>query len=384
MRERLRVAIVGAGMMGAVHTRAARLAGAEIMGIAASTAHSAQQAARKLRLPVAYESPEEALLDPRVNVVHICTPNTTHYRFSLKALEAGKHVICEKPLAMSLAEARQLAQAARERDRVATVPFVYRYHPMVREARALVSSGELGALHLIHGSYLQDWLLDATTTNWRVDATAGGASRAFADIGSHWCDLIEWITGERFESVVASLQTTVPMRPGGSRPTFFPGDPQHGTDRSDSALVAVTTEDVVGALMRTDRGTLATLTVSQVSAARKNRLWFELDGAYRSVVFDQEEPERLWVGDSHETRLLVRDPSRGSSEQRRLATLPAGHAQGYAQCFEAFVADTYTAILGATPNGLPTFADGARSASIVEAVLASSETNSWTKIALHE
>lgn len=380
MQQTPRVAIVGAGMIGAVHVRAARLAGAQIVGITASSAQSAQQAAQTLRLPRAYECADQAILDPQVDVVHICTPNATHYRFALAALEAGKHVICEKPLATSVGEAKQLACAARDHNRVATVPFVYRYHPMVREARALVQSGELGALHLIHGSYLQDWLLDATATNWRVDPNAGGASRAFADIGSHWCDLIEWVTGERFESVVASLQTTVPKRPGGSRATFSSCAAHLTTGHGSDSLQTVTTEDLAGALLRTQRGTLATLTVSQVSAGRKNRLWFELDGARRSVVFDQEDPERLWVGEQDATHLLVRDPSRGSSEQRRLATLPAGHAQGYAQCFEAFVADTYAAIRGTTPDGLPTFADGLRSALIVDAVIASSRAKNWTTI----
>jgi predicted dehydrogenase len=228
-------------------------------------------------------------------------------------------------------------------------------------------------LHKRTGSYLQDWLLGVDDTNWRVDAALGGPSRAFADIGSHWCDLVEWISGERFDSVVASLQTTVAERPAGSVQSFtaaVKGGPAQ----------TVGTEDVAVALLRTKNGVLTTLTVSQVSAGRKNRLWFEIDGAKASLVFDQESPERLWVGERDSTRLLVRDPSRGSAEQRRLATLPAGHAQGYAQCFEAFVADTYAVIRGETRDGLPTFDDGWRSARIVDAVLASSKANSWVRI----
>lgn len=378
MTETLRIAIIGAGMMGAVHTRAARLSGATVCGMAASSEASAAQAATRLGISRAYASALDAIEDRAVDVVHICTPNASHYSLALAALEAGKHVVCEKPLATTGHDALALAAAARKAGRVATVPFVYRYHPMVREARALVQDGAIGTLQLIHGSYLQDWLLGASDTNWRVDAAQGGASRAFADIGSHWCDLIEWVTGERFASVAASLQTTVATRPTHAARTFSSvSDDPHA---QSVASEAVTTEDVAGALMRTANGVLATLTISQVSAGRKNRLWFEIDGARASVSFDQEDPERLWVGERDSTRLLVRDPSRGSAEQRRLATLPAGHAQGYAQCFEAFVADTYATIRGETRDGLPTFEDGLRSARIVEAALSSTRSGQWQTI----
>ncbi|SAL19934.1 oxidoreductase domain-containing protein [Caballeronia udeis] len=378
MAETLGVAIVGAGMMGAVHSRASRLAGATLKGIAASSPQSAKAAAAHLAhlgMERAYSNADEAIADPAVDVIHICTPNSTHYPIAMSALAAGKHVVCEKPLATSLSDARALAAAAQAAGRVAAVPFVYRYHPMVREARSLVQDGTVGALQLIHGSYLQDWLLGRDDTNWRVDAALGGPSRAFADIGSHWCDLIEWISGERFETVVATLQTIMHDRPTGTVGTFSSPAPGASLERQ-----AVTTEDVAGALFRTTTGVLTTLTVSQVSAGRKNRLWFELDGARASLVFDQEEPERLWLGDRDSTRLLVRDPSRGSAEQRRLATLPAGHAQGYAQCFEAFVADTYAVIRGEAREGLPTFEDGYRSAQIIDAVLRSSKARAWEQI----
>ncbi|MGF6408413.1 Gfo/Idh/MocA family protein [Paraburkholderia sp. MM5482-R1] len=378
MDTTLGIAIIGAGMMGAVHARAARLAGATVRGIAASSEASAQAAAERIGIPGVYASARQAIEDRAVDVVHICTPNASHYPLALAALEAGKHVVCEKPLATTSQDAATLAGAARKSGLVAAVPFVYRYHPMVREARALVQDGSVGALQLIHGSYLQDWLLGASDTNWRVDAALGGASRAFADIGSHWCDLVEWVSGERFESVVATLQTMVAARPVHAAQTFAAGSDD--TLPPSAARQSVSTEDVAGALLRTAGGVLATLTVSQVSAGRKNRLWFEIDGARSSVTFDQEDPERLWIGSRDETRLLVRDPSRGSAEQRRLATLPAGHAQGYAQCFEAFIADTYATIHGQSPEGLPTFDDGWRSARVVDAVLASSQAGRWLPI----
>jgi predicted dehydrogenase len=371
----LGVAIVGSGMIGAVHARAARLAGARLIGVAASEPSRSEQAAARLGAGRGYDSAEQAIADPAVDVVHICTPNATHLEFALAALKAGKGVICEKPLATTAADARLLVQTARESGRVATVPFVYRFHPMVREARARIHAAELGPLQLIHGSYLQDWLLDSNDTNWRVDAAKGGASRAFADIGSHWCDLIEWVSGERLVSVIAALNTTVPERPGCNRQSYA-----SAAQGEAAAPVPVTTEDVAGALFKTHSGVLVNLTVSQVSAGRKNRLWFEIDGAQASVVFDQEEPERLWLARTRSTELLVRDPNTGSAEQRRLATLPPGHAQGYAQCFEAFVADTYAAVRGETRDGLPTFDDGLRSANIIEAVLKSSATQRWTAI----
>ena len=369
------VALIGAGMIGTVHMRASRQAGGVLRGVLEATpARSAEVAGRWDCRP--YASLEALLADPAVTVVHICVPNALHFDAALAALRAGKHVICEKPLATTLAEARTLAELAAERGLVATVPFVYRYHPMVREARARVAQGELGPLQLIHGSYLQDWLLDGMASNWRVDPGQGGTSRAFADIGSHWCDLVEWISGERFESLVASLATTIKARPAAGAETFT-----RAAAGADVAMAAVTTEDVACALLRTRTGTLATLTISQVSAGRKNRLWFELDGANCSLVFDQETPEQLWIGRQDAVEIRVKDPSRGAPEQRRLAKVPAGHGQGYTDCFEAFIADTYATIAGERREGLPTFADGLRSARIVDAVLRSAAQSAWVPIA---
>ncbi|KAF1019484.1 MAG: Glucose-6-phosphate 3-dehydrogenase [Pseudomonas sp.] len=370
------IAIIGTGMMGAAHLRASRLAGARLQGVLGSSPQRSREVAEQWGAARAYESLEALVNDPAVDVVHICSPNAAHFAAAEAALLAGKHVVCEKPLATTLADAQRLSRLAAERGLVATIPFVYRYHPMVREARALVLQGELGPLQLIHGSYLQDWLLSPTDSNWRVDAAKGGASRAFADIGSHWCDLVEWITGERFESVVADLRTTIKDRPTESRQSFTAAQ----ASGADVAMGAVNTEDVAGALLRTTSGTLATVTISQVSAGRKNRLWFEIDGAKGSLVYDQESPEQLWVGRRGSFELRVKDPSQGSAEQRRLAKAPAGHSQGYADCFEAFVGDTYATIDGEVREGLPTFADGYRSAHIVDAVLRSAASASWTPI----
>jgi len=368
------IAIFGTGMIGAVHRRAALLAGADIRGVAASSPQRARDVAQAWGVPRAYRDIEEVVADPQVQVVHVCTPNHLHRPMAQAALEAGKHVVCEKPLATTLEDARALAALATANALVATVPFVYRYHPVIREARARIAHGELGPLHLIHGSYLQDWLLDPARNNWRVDPALGGASRVFADIGSHWCDLVEWVSGERFTEVSAAFDTVIAERSTDTGQSFT-------TAAAGGAMQAVTSEDVAAAMFRTGAGTLASLTVSQVSAGRHNRLWFEIDGARASVAFNQEDAERLWIGKPDQREeVFVRGPGAGSAEQRRLSLLPAGHAQGYGHCFEAFVADTYRAIEGERPDGLPTFEDGVRSALIVDRVITSARSRAWTAI----
>ena len=372
--SKLGVAIVGTGMIGAVHRRAALLAGAIVRGVSASSPERSREVAQSWDVPRAYRDIEEVIADPQVQVVHVCTPNHLHRPMAQAALEAGKHVVCEKPLATTLEDARVLAALAASTGLVATVPFVYRFHPVVREARARIAQGELGPLRLIHGSYLQDWLLDPASNNWRVDPALGGASRVFADIGSHWCDLVEWVGGERFVEVSAAFETVIAERGAVTGQSFT-------TPAAGGAMQAVSSEDVAAALFKTGNGTLASLTVSQVSAGRRNRLWFEIDGARASVAFDQEDSERLWMGlpDQRE-QIFVRGPGAGSAEQRRLAVLPAGHAQGYGNCFDAFVADTYRAIEAERPEGLPTFEDGLRSALIVDRVIASARARAWTSI----
>ncbi len=371
-----RVAILGAGMIASVHRRAALLAGAEVTGVLASSPERSRHVAAQWGLPTAYDGLDDVLTDDRVDAVHVCTPNTTHTSYAEAVLRAGKHVICEKPLGVSVDEAERMAGLAAESDLVATVPFVYRYHPIVRELRARRLAGEFGNWNLLHGSYLQDWMLSPDASGWRVDPDSGGPSRAFADIGSHWCDLVEWVAGEQFAELLAATSVAVPHRPTAGGPSFT----SPASEASAGDRVAVSTEDSAALLLCTRGDVLASATISQVAAGRKNRLWFELDGARSSAVFDQEDPERAWLGTPDGASVIMRDLNSGSDEQRRLSHLPGGHTQGYAQCFEAFVADTYAAIDGESPEGLPTFADGVRSARLVEAVLTSSRTGSWTKV----
>jgi predicted dehydrogenase len=329
------------------------------------------EAAAMWSVPTAYADLDQ-LLAGDADVVHVCSPNATHAPYVEAILAAGKHVICEKPLGVSLGEAERMQALAERAGLVACVPFVYRYHPVVREIRARAQAGEFGRWSLLHGQYLQDWLLSAQASNWRVDPAQGGASRAFADIGSHWCDLVEWVSGQQLERVVAQLSIAVPERAAQGGQSFTAG--------TGGVTAPVATEDVATMLFRTTDGVPGSLVVSQVAAGRKNRLWFELDGSSGSAAFDQEQPESFWLGTDDGSRSVVRDPSSGSAEQRRLSYLPAGHAQGYGDCFAAFVADAYAAVRGERPDGLPTFADGVRSARIVEAVVRSSNTSTWMEV----
>jgi predicted dehydrogenase len=373
MTARLRAAIAGVGFIGPVHLRAARLAGAQIVGISGSDPARASAAAASLDVDRVFDSSEALATDPGVDVVHICTPNHLHASLARLALAAGKHVVCEKPLATTAEAAAELVELAARAGVVTAVPFVYRFHALVREARARLA-GQPGPIHLMHGSYLQDWLASPEDYNWRVDAALGGPSRAFADIGVHWCDLVEFVSGHRITRVSARIITAFAERLAGKANAF-----QRAA--GERPRVRVVGEDAVTMMFETDRGAAGTLVVSQVSHGRKNRLWFEIDGAGFAVAFDQEDPERLWVGARDRQEIVMRDPARLSAAAARYATLPAGHPQGYGDAFNAFVADTYAAIRsGAAPDGLPTFDDGLRATRITEAVLASARSQAWEEI----
>lgn len=358
----LRAAVVGAGFMGRIHAESARRAGARVVAATAGSPERADTAARSIGAERGYRDLDDLLAHASVDVVHICTPNSLHAEAAHAALSAGLHVVCEKPLATSVGQATALNDAAAAAGRVGTVPFVYRFHPMVREMRDRLAQAEAGIISTVNGSYLQDWLSRRTDHDWRVDSAAGGPSRAFADIGSHWCDLFEFVSGDRI--VRLSAQTSVVH--------------ERAARGSDTA-----TEDVASVQFRTAAGRVGTLVVSQVAAGRKNRLQMEISGTDASFVFDQEDPERLWIGRREGSQILVRDPAAMSAPAARYARLPAGHAQGYQDCFDAFTADTYRAVRGeGAPDGLPTFADGLRAARITEAVLKSAaDDGTWTEVA---
>jgi predicted dehydrogenase len=356
----LGVGIVGGGFMADVHSRAARSSGAQLVGIVSSSAQRSEAAAERLGIERGHASIDELIADPRIGVVHVCTPNALHAEQAERVIAAGKHVVCEKPLATTSADARRLTEAAAAAGVVASVPFVYRFHPLVREARARVAAGETGRLLTVAASYLQDWLLRSTDDNWRVDAAAGGRSRAFADIGSHLVDLVEFVSGDRVTRLAASTRT------------FF-------ADRAENR--SVTTEDAVAATVETASGAIGTVLVSQVAPGRKNRLLIELSGDTESVVFDQEQPETIWLGRRGGSVLLPRDAEQLSPDAARLVSVPSGHPQGYQDAFNAFVADTYAAIRGEDPEGLPVFADGLRASLVTEAVMDAADTGAWVDVA---
>ena len=381
----LRVGVAGTGFIGAVHARSARLAGGHLAGVAASTPQRGEQAAAQLGAERAYATAEELVEASDIDVVHICTPNHLHLPLAERALAAGKHVVCEKPLALDLTGAQRLADAAASSGRCVGVPFVYRYHPTVLEARERVRSGATGPLRLLHGSYLQDWLLKPEDDNWRIDEQLGGLSRAFADIGSHWCDLVEFVSGHRIAKLSARTATVLAERVDtGGRPAFTSADGNGGNGAAHTTR-QVATEDAAVVQFETDHGALGSTVISQVSAGRKNRLWFELDGAEEAVVFDQESPETLWVGRRESTTLYRRDPEHLSAAAARVNTLPAGHPEGYALCFDSFVRDVYDAIRGggqsSAADGMPAFADGLRAAQITDAVLRSAREERWVDVA---
>ncbi|MCU1509825.1 MAG: Myo-inositol 2-dehydrogenase [Glaciihabitans sp.] len=350
--------IIGTGMMGRVHADAIRRSGAILVAVAGSSIDRATDSSADWRFKVPVVSVEALLADRSIDVVHICVPNHLHYEYSVAAIEAGKHVVCEKPLALTPEQAADLTARAARAGVVATIPFVYRYHPLVVEAHSRVGSGDAGRIHLVHGSYLQDWLSSSDDENWRVEAQRGGDSRAFSDIGSHWCDVVEWVSGLRITEVSASTSTVFNTR----------------------GSVSVATEDIASVNLRFDNGALGALVVSQVSPGRKNRLYFELSGAVASVAFDQEQPETMWWATTATTTTVIRDPRFLSAEAAALSALPAGHPMGYSDCFANFVADTYRAIAGSTRDVLPTFSDGLRTARISVAVMESARSNSWVTV----
>jgi predicted dehydrogenase len=358
-----RAGIIGAGFMGTVHAYAVRAAGGMVSRAAGRTPEGAEQAAARLGAVRAATSIDELVTADDVDAVHICTPNHTHLPLAEAALRAGKHVVCEKPLATNPQDARRLVEAAAAAGVVTAVPFVYRFYPVVREARARIANGEAGPLWLLHGSYLQDWLGSAEATNWRVDPALGGGSRAFGDIGVHWCDLTEFTTGHRITRLTARMTTAFPQR------------------RGAQGLAAVGTEDGALVLFETDQGAAGSVVVSQVSPGRKNRLWFSFDGPAAGYVFDQEVPDVLWVGGRTENRVVPRGPDTlSSAAARSYARLPAGHPQGYQDSFTAFVSDVYSAVAGQKPDGLPTFADGLRAAVLTQAVLDSARNETWVEV----
>jgi predicted dehydrogenase len=356
----IRAGILGSGWMATEHAHALRgFPGVELVGVASGSQERARKFASDLGEAQAYESYRHLIESEAVDVIHVCTQNTLHHGQTLLALQTGKHVVAEKPLAISTHQSRELLDVALASDRVHACNYTYRAYPAVQEARRLFRSGELGDLYIVRGTYLQDWLLFAEDYNWRLDPAASGPSSAMADIGTHWFDLIEHITAERVVSLEARLRTAVPERiertPNGDR--------RHRINGDDAG--------VVGFEMAS--GALGSVVVSQVSAGRKNHLTFELNCARASIHWSQEEPDRLWIGRRDEASTLRMRDSAMSAE----VDLPPGHPFGWRDAFQRNLESFYAGIRG-EPPAVPfaTFADGHRSMDLLEAILKSSAEHS--------
>lgn len=382
----LGMGLVGPGFIAAHHLDAVRRLGdVEIVGLAGSSFESARQRARELHAGRAYANYRELLADPAVQVVHNTTPNHLHKEISLAALRAGKHVISDKPLAANALESRELFEAAREADVAHVVTFNYRGHALVQQARAMIAKGQLGAPVFVHGCYLQDWLADERTYSWRLDPRLGGASSALGDIGSHWCDLAEHVTGARIVAVLADLHTAVPLRqvPAVAAKAFA-----RQAKATPRRAVKVSSEDLASVLLRFDNGARGCLMVGQVLPGHKNDLRLEVNGRLASLAWQQEKPNELWLGrQAQPNTLLARDPALLAPAARGYTHLPGGHPDGWSDALRNLIADAYAWIRqGATPEtrpaALPTFADGYRNSLVIDAMLRSHAAGgAWQDVA---
>ncbi len=382
---RIGMGLVGPGFVGAHHIDAVRRLGfVDVVAVAASSAASARRKADALGVPRAYDRFEALIDDPDIQVVHNTTPNHLHVPVILAALARGKHVISDKPLAMTAADARLLLDAARQAGVVHAVTFNYRGNPLVQQAREMIAAGELGPVHFIHGAYLQDWLLEATDFSWRLEPDKGGASSAVGDIGSHWCDLVQHVTGQRIVEVLADLTTVIGTRlkPSASAEAF--------ARSGDGAREAVTirSEDLATILLRFDGGAKGSVSVGQVCAGHKNGLWFEANGRQASLRWEQERQNELWIGRRDAANsVLAKDPSLLTPGARGYAHLPGGHQEGWADAFCNVMRDIYGVIAagGKMPDRRPpafaSFEDGYHSACVVDAILQSHRQGAaWTKV----
>ena len=365
--------------MGVVHVEALRRLGVEVVGVVGSTPERARE---KPGLPEPYPSFEAMLADERVDVVHLTTPNHLHFDQARAALEAGKHVVCEKPLALDSGESGALVKLAEESGLVHCTNYNMRFYPLCWEARARVARGDLGTVWNAHGCYVQDWLLYGTDWNWRLDPLLGGTLRAVADIGTHWLDLTSFVTGRRVASLFADLATVHPVRrvPTGPVETF-----SDGGDDVERVERAVETEDLAHVLIRYDDGTRGSLVISQVSAGRKNRIFFEVDGSGGSLAWNAERHEELWLGHRDApNEILLRDPSLMDETARGCTDVPGGHAEGYSDTFKMLYRAVYRAVaagvMPAEPD-FPTFADGHEQILNCEAIVASARDGRWVEVA---
>ncbi|MHB8303985.1 MAG: Gfo/Idh/MocA family protein [Acidobacteriaceae bacterium] len=377
----IKTAIFGTGFMGRVHLEALRrVQGVEVVAIAGRELESAQRLGAGFGVPQAESDYRNLLQDAGIQAVHICTPNNMHYQMAKDALLAGKHVLCEKPLAISVPDAQELVDLARERKLRNCVCHNLRFYPMVQQMRRMIEDGELGRVLAVQGTYSQDWLLYETDWNWRIDVKTGGPARTMADIGSHWFDLAEHLTGLRVQSLCADLQTFYPTRKKPKRNVeTFAGKLLTARDVDDTP---VETEDFGAVLFHMGDGTRGSMTASQVAAGCKNSLNIEVFGTRCSVRWNQERPDELWIGQRNgPNQLLLKDPSLMQPQARAYADLPGGHSEGYDDTFKQLFRRFYASIAGPTaPAEYPQMVDGLRQMVLLSAELESHRKRGWVEI----
>jgi predicted dehydrogenase len=379
--QTIRTAVFGTGFVGRVHLEGIRRLGfVELYAIGEVQLEKAQQLAAEFGAHKAEADYRRILEDPAVEAVHVCTPNFLHFPISRDALQAGKHVICEKPLATSSAEAGELVSLAVQNGRRNCTSHNLRYYPMVQQMRRMREDGDLGDVLVVQGTYSQDWLLLDTDWNWRLDSKHNGPSRCLADIGSHWCDMAEHITGQRITSLCADLQTFHKTRkqPKGPIETFA-GKTLKPTDYTE---VPIDTEDYGGVVFRMGDRTRGAFTASQVSAGRKNRLSIEIYGTKGGVAWDQEKPDELWIGQRNSAnQVMIKDPSLLKPKAKSFADLPGGHSEGYDDTFKQVFRRFYRSISDAAAEiEYPQFVDGLRQLRILEAELKSNQERAWVDV----
>lgn len=376
-------AVIGSGFIGTVHIEALRRIGVQVHGLLGSSAERGADHAQRLGLPRAYGSLGELLDDERVDVVHVTSPNHLHFDQVRDILAAGRHVICEKPLATTSDESAELvglAAAAANRGQVAAVNFNIRFYPLNQHLRDVIADGELGDVRLVSGHYFQDWLLLDTDWNWRLEPERGGSLRAVGDIGSHWLDLTSFVTGLEVTEVMADLATFIRVRhqPAGPVETF-------STDRAtDTIPREIHTEDVATVLLHYANGARGVFAISQMSAGRKNSLQYEIDGSAAAAAWDSEQPDQLWIG--HRERpneILIRNPALMSTHGRLASALPGGHVEGFADTFAAHFRTVYTDVVAGRMSERPlyaTFADGHEEMLVGDAIADSARSGRWTSV----
>lgn len=379
------VAVVGTGFIGPVHAEALRRLGLPVRGILGSSPEKSQQTARTLNLPIAYETYQQILDDDQVDSVHITTPNKFHFEMAKGAILAGKHVVCEKPLAMNAAETAELVELAQSHPTLITaVNYNIRFYPVVLQARDIVQSGAIGEVYHVRGAYVQDWLLYDTDWNWRLMPDEGGDLRAVGDIGTHWMDLVGFVSGLSVTSLLADLATFVPVhkKPRQAVATFEGKKADNVPTEYNE--VKIDTEDWAAVLFHYEGGARGTMNVSQVNAGRKNQLSFEIAGSKGSVAWDSERPNELWLGHrGRPNEVILKDPSLFDDRAARHTDYPGGHNEGFPDTFKQLYRAIYDYLAAGdfdAPKPYPTFEDGHHEVVLSEAILQSHRQRAWVDV----